>query len=140
MSKNGVWEDISTPKFFTIIIVLFACLVGITALATINGTLWTFGSALVTSLMVPFLIYIRFLWPKHKTCAKAGVVVVFILINNFILFYFLHQWTADSMYFLALIEYFVALVLVMSMAALLYERYLKSKLENERLYSIGNRN
>ncbi len=129
MSTNGYWEDISNRKFFTIIIILLVCLLGITALATINSTLWTIGTSLVTSLGVPFLIYIRFLWPKHKTCAKPCVVVVFILINISILIYFLQYWTNETMFLVALIEYIVALALVMSIAALFYERYLKHKLE-----------
>jgi hypothetical protein len=116
MSTNGYWEDISNLKFFTIIIVLLVFLFMITKLATINSTLWI----VVTSLGVPFLIYIR-IWLKHKTCAKAAVYFIFVPLNLVIIFYFLHQWTTFSMYFLALIEYFVALALVMSLAALFYE-------------------
>ncbi len=128
MSTNGYWEDVSNLKFFTFILILLACLLGITTLASFNSTLWTVGTSLVTSLGVPFLIYIR-IWPKHKTCAKAAVYLIFVPINLVIIFYFLQQWTTFSMYFLALIEYFITLALVMSIAALFYARYLKHKLE-----------
>jgi hypothetical protein len=130
MSTNGYWEDISNLKFFTIVIILFVFLVGITTLATINGTLWTVGTSLVTSLGVPFVIYIRFLSHKRKTWAKAAVYCIFVPINLIIIFYFLQQWTTFSMYLLVIIEYFTALALIMTIAALLYERYLKHKLES----------
>ena len=128
MSTNGFWEDISNLKFAAIVFVLLVFLFGITTLATINSTIWTVGTSLITSLGVPFLIYIR-IWSKHKTCAKAAVYLIFVPLNLVIVFYFLQQWTTFSMYFLALIEYFAALALVMSLAALFYERYLKHKLE-----------
>jgi hypothetical protein len=128
MSKNGFWEDINKPQFFTIIIVLFAFLFGITALATFNGTLWTIGAALVFSLWIPPLTYIE-VRVKHKFVANAVVFSVFIFIHSFLVIYCGQQWTPYPLYSLALIEYFVALILIIIVVALLCLRYLKPKLE-----------
>ncbi|MHA2314686.1 MAG: hypothetical protein ACXACF_05305 [Candidatus Hermodarchaeia archaeon] len=135
MSKNGFWEDISNSKFFTIIIVLVAFLLGITALATFNGTLLTIGAALILSFVMPLLIYFR-IWPKYKMIARVVFSFCFLVMNDSIISYFLQQGTSYPMYFLALIEYFIALVLVMSVAALLYERYLRPKLESTRVKKV----
>ncbi len=129
MSKNGVWEGISNPQFFTIIIVLIACLLGITALSTFNGTLWIIGVALVFSLWIPPLTYIE-VRVKHKFVANAVVFSVFIFIHVFLVIYCGQQWTPYPLYTLALIEYFVALILVISVVVLLCLRYLKPKLES----------
>lgn len=132
MSKNGFWESVSNPKFFTIIIVLLAFLLVITTLATFNNTLWTIGAALVFSLMIPPLTYIE-VRAKHKFLAKAVVFSVFYFINIFVVFYFGQQWTSYPLYSLALIEYFVTLILVMSVFALLSERYIRPKLESNQV-------
>jgi len=132
MSKNGFWEDISTPKFFTIIIVLLTFLLGITTLATFNNTLWTIGAALVYSLIVPPFILIE-VRVKHKFMANAVVFSVFIFIHMFLVYYFGQQWTPYPLYTLALTEYFVALILAISVVALLCLRYLKPKLESRRV-------
>ncbi len=137
MSKNGFWEDISNSKFFTIIFVLFALLLGITALTTFNGTLLTIGAALILSFVMPLLIYFR-IWPKYKTIARVVFSFCFLVMNDIIISYFLQQGTSYPTYFLALIEYFVAIVLVMSVAALLYERYLRPKLESIRVKKVEN--
>ncbi|MHA2313852.1 MAG: hypothetical protein ACXACF_00970 [Candidatus Hermodarchaeia archaeon] len=129
MSKNGLWEDISNSQFIIIIIVLFAFLLGITALATFNGTIWTTGAALVYSLIVPPFIYIE-VRVKHKFMAKAVVFSVFFFIHMFLVYYFGRQWTPYPLYTLALIEYFVTLILVISVVALFCLRYLKPKLES----------
>jgi len=78
------------PKFFTIIIVLLAFLLVITALATFNNTLWTIGAALVYSLIVPPFIYIE-VRVKHKFRANAVVFSVFFFIHMFLVYYFGQQ-------------------------------------------------
>lgn len=132
MPKNSYWKGASPTKFFTIIIVLIAFLLAIAALATFNGTFWTIGGALLTSLISPPLLSIKFFWPKHKTTAKIVMLFAFILLNIFIVFYFVSLCTSYPMYSLALIEYFVALILILSVFVLLYERYLILKLESKR--------
>ena len=104
----------------------------ITTLATFNGTLWVVGGALLFSLMIPPLTYIE-VRAKHKFMAKAVVFAVFSFINVFVVLYFGPQWTPYPMYSLALFEYFVTLIFIMSLVGLLSERYLKPKLESNQV-------
>ncbi len=132
MSKNGFGGKISNSRFFTINIILLAFLLGITVVATFNGTLWAIGAALITSLVIIPFIYIE-VRVNHKFMVRLVIGAVFILITMFLVSYLGEPWTPYPLYAIAIIEYSFAVFLFACVVGLLCWRYLRPKFESNQV-------